>query len=164
MEERDGRQQFYKLMEKSKLFYQSVGEFFCPALQAKIKFNSDGFHHLRYDNTRAERAKQEQKNKMSFLKEAVGILKITTTTQEYRKTVQVIGKPRQDGFRKTSFVEYFGFVAITNIAKGIRIKVIVRRVGDGDHHFWSLMPKWRQERITDNQVARLVSSKEIEDE
>ncbi|OGF35950.1 hypothetical protein A2482_03365 [Candidatus Falkowbacteria bacterium RIFOXYC2_FULL_48_21] len=160
----DGQCEFQNVRKKAELFYQSVGELFCPALKSKIKFNSDGFHHLRYDNSRAERSKPEQKNKLLFLKKAIVILQVATTIQEYRKTVQAVGKVRQDGFRKTSLVEYFGFVAITNLANGIRVKVIVRKMGDGDYHFWSLMPLWRQERITNNQVARFVSSKEIEDE
>ena len=164
MEESNNWQQFHELMERARLFYQGLGEIFCPALKSKIKFNSAGFHHLRYDNSRAERSKAEQKNKLLFLKKAIVILKVTTTIQEYRKTVQAVGKVRRDGFRKTNLVEYFGFVAITNLAKGIRVKVIIRKIGDGDYHFWSLMPQWKQERITNNQVARFVSSKEIEDE
>jgi hypothetical protein len=132
-------EQFKKLLERTRTFYQGLGEIFCPALNASISFNSDGFHHLRFDGTRAERSKQEQNNKLRCLKTAIEILKITTTIQEYRKTLQPFGKTAQDGFKKTSEVEYWGFIAIM---KDIRIKVVVRKIGSGQPHFWSVMPFW----------------------
>ena len=126
---------YKQIKNDAEVYFKSIGSILCPAIQERIYFNSDGFHHLRYDNSRSERSKQEQVNKMSYLKEAKDILEKTTTIQEYRAIVQPVGKVRGDGFRKTSRVEFYAFIAITSIHSGRRFKVIVRRVGDGEFHF-----------------------------
>jgi hypothetical protein len=36
-------------------------------------------------------------------------------------------------------VEWWGFIAIF-IEQDIKVRVIVRRVGNGNYHFWSVMP------------------------
>jgi hypothetical protein len=153
-------EKFKNLLERARTFYQELSEIFCPALSAKISFNSDGFHHLRFDGTRAERSKQEQSNKLRCLKTAVEILKITTTIQEYRKTVQPFGKTGRDGFKKTSEVEYWGFIAII---RDIRMKVIVRKIGNGSPHFWSVMPFWVRVNGADASIKAFATNK-IENE
>jgi hypothetical protein len=40
-------------------------------------------------------------------------------------------------------VNYYGFVAII---KDARMKVIVKRVGDGTPFFWSLIPFWKNDK------------------
>ncbi|OHB00602.1 MAG: hypothetical protein A3F53_02045 [Candidatus Zambryskibacteria bacterium RIFCSPHIGHO2_12_FULL_48_10] len=37
-------------------------------------------------------------------------------------------------------IEYWGVIAITKGEKPIRIKIILRRVGNGNIIFWSVMP------------------------
>lgn len=46
---------------------------------------------------------------------------------------------QKDGFSVTKIAEYFGFVAIVG-EKKIKIRVIIRRIGDGNFTFWSVMP------------------------
>lgn len=70
----------------------------------------------------------------------------------------------RDGLRKTSVVEYYGFTAIVDLQKRLRIRTVVRRIGNGQFHFWSLMPDWEQVRINSSQVARMVGSYRLEDE
>lgn len=45
-----------------------------------------------------------------------------------------------DGAREMRSIEYWGIVAITKGEKPIRIKIILRRVGNGQIVFWSVMP------------------------
>lgn len=124
--------------------FKKIGAIYCPALKTKVIFNSDGFYHLRYDNNRSERSKREQYNKLRYFNNAVDVINISTTAQEYRQDICTIGKPDRAGLRKTKVIEWFGFCAITNFEKKIRIKVIVRKIGtDGMHHFWSVMPFWK---------------------
>ena len=61
-------EEFKRLKNEAEAYYKSVGKVKCPALNAEVNFTSDGFHHLRYDNTRAERSKNEQKNKLRYLR------------------------------------------------------------------------------------------------
>lgn len=151
------------LKTEAESFYRSIVKIKCPALKADVHFTSDGFHHLRYDNTRAERSKNEQKNKLMYLTEAATIISTTTTLQEYRAALQAVGKPANDGFRKMARAEYYAFSAIINIQHGIRIRVVIRKLGDGPFHFWSLMPSWRLVDKNDPAFGHIVGSKEIED-
>lgn len=139
--------------------YRKIGSIYSPALKSKIIFNSNGIHHLSYDNNRSERSKIVQQNKFRFFKTSVEVLKISTTIQEYRRMIRPV-KDRP-GFDKTSLIEWFAFWAIISFKKKTRIKVIVRRVGgeDGRYHFWSVMPYWALRHR-----ERVIGLIELEDE
>ena len=123
---------FNQLRLEAESLYKSVGKLHCPALKSDVYFNSDGFHHLRYDQSRSERNKSEQKNKFLCLKSAISVIGCTTTIQEYRRVESL-----------SRITEWFAFFAITSFSKQTRIKAIVRRVGGvGNFHFWSVMPFW----------------------
>ena len=63
------------------------------------------------------------------------------TLQEYRKELVTIGKKsKKDGLRSTKMVDYWGFIAIAGLSSQIKIKVVLRRIGDGNTIFWSVMP------------------------
>lgn len=152
---------FKKLKEEVRRAYEKIGFIYCPALKANIVFNSDGFHHLRYDCNRSERNKKIQQNKIIYFNDAVEILKKATTIQEYRRSVCPVGKIDRSGFRKTKTVEWFGLFAIVNFDKCIRLNVVIRRLGENDekYHFWSVMPYWT---LSNNK--RVIGSIKMEDE
>jgi hypothetical protein len=93
---------------------------------------------------------------MLCLAEAITIIGQTTTTQEYRRAVLPCGKADRSGFRQTKIVAYYAFLAITDFDRPRRVNVIVRRVGDGQPHFWSVMPYWKEVRLNDNQIAKRI--------
>ncbi|MDE2020760.1 MAG: hypothetical protein KGJ13_10525 [Patescibacteria group bacterium] len=125
---------------KAEAFYQSIGKVPCPYFGKDIIFNSDGFHHLQFSAER-ERPKQEQMLKFSLLPAVPHIIRNAGTIQEYRHTMEPIGRKRfSDGAREMREIEYWGIVAITKGEKPIRIKIILRRVGNGNIIFWSVMP------------------------
>ena len=150
-----------QLREKTEEKYKKINKVYCLALKSEIYFNSEGFHHLRYDGSRSERDKKVQKNKFLCFDAAVEILKKSTTIQEYRRSICPIGKKDKSGFRRTKIVEWFSFFAIVSFSKRLRVKVVVRRVGEnsGQYHFWSVMPFWK---LTSGR--RIIGQKEIEDE
>jgi len=154
-------EEFIQLKERVRNKYNNIKYVESKALKSKIVFNSNGFHHLRYDSNRTERSKQAQYGKLSHLDDAVKILKLSTTVQEYRRGLCCIGKKDKSGFRKTSIFEWFGFYAVTSFFQKKRIMVVVRRIGgeDGNYHFWSLMPYWKLSNNT-----RVIGSKVIEDD
>jgi len=152
---------YKELRQQTQLEYEKIISIHCPALQAEIVFNSNGFHHLIYDGCRIERHKKSQYTKFLYFPKAVEILRKSTTIQEYRRSICPVGKHDKNGLRKTSIVEWFAFWSVISFAKKIRIRTIVRRVGneDGYYHFWSVMPFW-----TLSNSQRIIGSKEIEDE
>lgn len=151
---------FNKLKKKTEEKYKKIGYINSPALKTKIHFNSNGFHHLRYDGHRSERSKKVQQSKFRFLDKAIEIIKKSTTIQEYRRSLCPIGKPNSKGFKRTGLIEWFGFFAITSFSNATRIMVVVRKVGEkGQYHFWSVMPYWSL-----NNKNRVVGSNKIKDE
>jgi hypothetical protein len=127
--------------EKARQIYDAHRSMYSPYFKDGITLNSDGFHHLRY-SARRERNKEEQILKFTLLPLGLQILKTATTVQEYRKLLMPVGeKARRDGAVAMKLVEWWGFVAIlTNVTRDIKVRVIVRKVGDGNLHFWSVMP------------------------
>ncbi len=68
------------------------------------------------------------------------IVEISTTFQEYDESlIEIIKKKYKKRIKETSSVCYWGFVSII---KGHRIKVIVRQIGNGRKHFYSVIPAW----------------------
>ena len=78
--------------------------------------------------------------KFSLLPLAFEIIKKSGTIQEYRKLLTPIGeKSKKEGSIPVKEIEYWGLVAIVG-SKSIKVKTILRRVGDGNITFWSVMP------------------------
>jgi hypothetical protein len=155
---------FRQLLLEAKTFYDSVEKVYCPALNAEVIFNSDGFHHLRYNSSRSQRSKPEQRNKLAYLKEAVEVLKKSSTVQDYRECYRPLGTPDRSGFRKMVRVEFFAFWAVIgDVKKMIRIRVVVRRINGVQYHFWSDWPYWK-EKIINGQKVKFLASDSIEDE
>lgn len=129
---------FKEKKEKARQLFEKQRAIHNPYFGMDIVLNSDGFHHLQF-SARRERSKEEQKLKFSLLPLAFDVIRKSGTIQEYRKTLIPIGKRHsRDGSVKMKTVEYWGLVAIVG-SRPIRIRAILRRVGDGNITFWSVM-------------------------
>jgi hypothetical protein len=134
------KKRFREKKDKIESLYKSIKTIHNPYLKGKVIFNSDGFHHLQF-SSRRERVKKEQILKFNLLPLAIEIIKKSKTLQEYRKDITTIGNKGRDGFFHTKNVEYWGFIAILgDPGHMIKIKTILRRIGDGNVIFWSVMP------------------------
>lgn len=138
MEETDALY-FNERKEKARTIYTTQKNIYNPYLRSQVIFNSDGFHHLQF-SARRERNKKEQLLKFSLLPLAIEIIKKSGTLQEYRTGLTTIGKIGKDGLALAKATEYWGFIAIVGESKRIKIKVILRKIGDGNITFWSVMP------------------------
>lgn len=125
--------------QKAKTIYEAQRTIYSPYFKSEIILNSDGFHHLQF-SARRERPKEEQVLKFNLLPLGLKIIKQATTLQEYRKILCSVGKKsKRDGSRIMKMVEWWGFFAIF-MEHDIKVRVILRRVGDGNITFWSIMP------------------------
>jgi hypothetical protein len=129
---------FERKKEKAKKVYATQRTIPSPYFKQEIILNADGFHHLRY-SARRERNKQEQVLKFTLLPLALRILKAAATVQEYRKLYSLVGGKSKGGFTQMKMVQWWGFVTIF-IEQEIKVRVVVRKVGEGNLHFWSVMP------------------------
>jgi len=137
-------------------------EIYCPYFQEKVVLNSDGFHHLRY-SSRSERSKQEQILKFSLFPLAIPVIRQSGTVQEYRKGFIQIRKSGKDRLSLLKQAEYWAFIAIVGDPQ-IKIRVILRRVGDGKIIFWSIMPAVKLKNRDRLNIARSLAVSGIEDE
>lgn len=129
---------FNQKKEKAKNIFSAQKSIYNPYFRCEIILNSDSFHHLQFSDRR-ERNKKEQLLKFNLLPLVLKVIRNSGTIQEHRKGIITIGQAGKDGFRQTKNVEYWAFVAIIGDSE-IKIRVILRRVGDGNIIFWSVMP------------------------
>ncbi len=132
---------YIKKKKEAEDIYNRQSKIYSPFFKENIVLNSDGFHHLRY-SARKERKKEEQVLKFILLPKGLHILKKATTVQEYRKILMPIGKrSKRDGSIQMKYVEWWGFIAIFMESKNkTKVRVVLRRIGQGNVHFWSVMP------------------------
>ncbi len=129
---------FKERKEKAEAIYSAQKTIFNPYFKTNIVLNSDGFHHLQF-SARRERNKSEQLFKFNLLSLGLEIIKKSGTIQEYRKLLTPIGKKsKRGGFMPMKNVEYWGLIGIIG-PKETKVRTVLRRVGDGNITFWSVI-------------------------
>ena len=130
---------FQKRKKAAEETYARQKSVYCPYFATEVVLNSDGFHHLQF-SARRERSKPEQLLKFRLLPLALQVIRKSGTVQEYRTTMLPVGKKSAvDGSVRMKQVEDWGLAAIMG-EKPVKIRVILRRIGDGNTTFWSVMP------------------------
>jgi hypothetical protein len=132
------RENYRGLRDRARELFERNPRIHCPYFDTEVVLNAEGLHHLRYSAER-ERTKPEQMLKFGLLPLALDVVRKSGTVQEYRRIWQPIGKASaRDGARPMKEVEYWGLVAIIG-PRPDKIRVILRRVGNGNVTFWSVM-------------------------
>lgn len=131
-------------------FFENTKTVSSPLL-GEIHFNSDGFMHLIYDSD-DRKQKRDWKNRIKrfeLLPLIPHVLKSMTHCQEYSERLQTIGvKMNKQRMYTVKKVKYWGFVAVVKNYHN-RIKIVVRQVGEGQIHFWSVIPYWNTKHYKD---------------
>jgi hypothetical protein len=123
-----------KFKEQIKIIFQQTKEISCPAFKdEKIYFNAKGINHLIYKGSRSRRDEDRITTNIRLLPRAIKLLSLATFWQE------------ENQFTKDKII--FIFWAFEAVIDDRRIKVIVRQLGKGRKHFWSVIPAWRKDRF-----------------
>ena len=120
------RNSYVKLLEETKEFYKNIKRIRCKNLNNElVTFGASGFKHLLTKN-RKERTIDEQYRKLSLLKHVVEVINAE--------------KP-EFGVRKLQSKEYgsIEYISISSFVNSVKIRVILRKIGNGHYHFWSIM-------------------------
>jgi hypothetical protein len=143
-------------------FYSSIGRAYSPALNHDVIFSSEGFNHIIFKNSRSERERSSQIMRFKLLPLARKLIELSTTYQEYEETLQgFIIKKHGRKIKVITSVRYWGIIAIID---GRKIKVIVRRMGDGGKlYFWSIIPAWVTNRYRDAKFISTMNGQPAED-
>ena len=106
-----------------------------------------------FKGSRSEREYPSQIMRFKLLPRAIRLIEHANTFQEFEETIKEFEvKARKKRILKSKPVRYWG---IKGIFEGRKIKVILRRVGGGQLHFWSIVPAWTTNRHRD---AKFVST------
>ena len=123
-----------KFIDQIKIIFKRAKEISCPAFNnEKIYFNAKGINHLIYKGNRSRRDTNRIHTNIRLLPRAIKLLSRSTFWQEESCYIA----------DNTSCK----FWALEAVVDDRRIKVIVRQLGNGKKHFWSVIPAWRKDRF-----------------
>jgi hypothetical protein len=144
---------YEKIREDARQLYNEARPVHSPALDDQVRFTAEGFNHIVFKGPRRERERTSQVMRFKLLPRAVRLIAHANTFQEFEETIKEFEvKARKKRVKKSKSVRYWGIIAIF---EGRKIKVILRRIGDGQLHFWSIVPAWTTNKHRD---ARFVST------
>ena len=149
----DKLSRYSELRKEAKNLYKTFGRIKCPALGNDwVHFTSEGFNHLIYRIKKQERHKSVQIMRFELLNKAKELLEKTTTVQEYEEYFNQLEVRmfKRKQLKNVKFCDW-GFISI--IGK-FRIKVVVRKIRDGERKFHSVIPAWSTEYYRDIKIVR----------
>ena len=130
---------YREVFKKAKNIFSRFRPQVCPALNNKlIIFNSNGFNHLRYHVNGIPRPIREQISKMNLLPLVISVIKMANSVEDYRVRRSPIGSKRSNGVDNYKDIEYWSIVSSVG-KRQIKVGVIIRKIGNGKLHFWSVM-------------------------
>ncbi len=131
---------FESVKEKGELFYQNIGQVYCPYFKEKVSFNAQGIGHLKFKQRGKARSLEDQYMRFKLIAFVPKILGASGTLQGLLRTnvfERVKIHSRTDTVLKS--VSYYEFIAII---EQFRMKILVKQVEDGEKFFWSIIPVW----------------------
>jgi IS4 transposase len=151
-----------KLREDTQKFYSGIMKVHSPVLGYDIHFNAEGFNHIILKNARSERDKVSQISRFKLLALASKLIAISTTFQEFEETIKEFEVKRfKKRIKQSKSIKYWGIIAII---EGRKIKVILRKMGDGGTvHFWSVIPGWVTNKYRDTRFITTMRGNPEED-
>lgn len=116
----------------AKSFYDKIGDIFCPYFKEKVHFGYLGWRHLFFKGKKG-RSKLDQFMRLKLLDISPKVISQSHTLQELEHLTRIVdNQPKK--------VMFSGFIAIFESKK---VKVILRKVGNGKLEFYSLIPFWQ---------------------
>ncbi len=142
---------FIHIREKAEREYKNVSSVYCPYLRKDVAFNAGGLEHLKFKRRNHARSRKDQYVRFRCLPLASKILSLSHTLQGHQERNEMVrikeGKKKWNHIMK--LVEYFEFIAVIN---EFRVRVIVKKVDGGALHFWSIIPFWKMDPISEKRI------------
>lgn len=136
--------------KKAHDFYESIKEIASPVL-GSVHFNSEGFMHILFGDTERNEKRdwKDQIKRFELFRNVPHLLKNMAHYQEYDERMERVEmKMNKERMTVVKRVRYWGFVAIIKNDTR-RIKIVLRQVGEGKIHFWSVIPAWKTKHYKD---------------
>lgn len=117
------------IITENKVYYDSVGRVWCKILNSYVHFTSEGRLHLIYKGNRKKRPVVEQQYKLRLFPLVIPVLKHSTTIQNW---------PFPDEIEESDDVQFYAITCVVG-KRPIEVRVIVKRTGDGQFNYHSVM-------------------------
>ena len=134
-------EKFERLKEEVRKLYYSLGSVHCPYFGCKILFTSEGFQHLSHKgpSNKTTRTREDQYVRLKLFKLAPKLLRESRVVQDIQE--KNIFLPVVHNHRKEKILKIIKYWEFWGIIDDKRIKVVVRKVGNGELHYFSVIPK-----------------------
>jgi hypothetical protein len=126
------------LIAQTRERYNSIGHVYCPILNSPVYFTSEGLRHLTYKGNRKKRNVKEQEYKLLLFGLVIPVIKNAPSVERWR----FIGRPDDP-----NNVQYYALVFDAG-KKPISVRVIIKRTGDGQFNFHSVMRHSNKKRTS----------------
>jgi hypothetical protein len=118
------------------LIYTERPLIYSPFFKEAVLLSSEGFRHLCV-STQGERSREEQVQRFMALPLGIHILESATVPQNYRRRLAAVrtSSPRS---KERKLVQWWSFRKYF-VKQAVTVAIVVRKVGNGKLHFWSVM-------------------------
>ena len=132
---------YHSIKQEAKDLIENTDYIFCNAINENVAINKKGFKHITFQKGGHVRDEKSQITRFKLLPLAFKLIELTTTYQEYHI------EKMDGGIDKK--ICYWGLIAILENRK---IKVILKKEGNGSIHFWSVVPNWVTNQKRDGEM------------
>lgn len=137
---------FQKTKEKAETLYRGLGAVNCPYLKGDVCFDTQGLSHLKFKSWSRPRGRFDQYIRLKLLHLAPEVIQRSHTLQGIWETTLWERRKKHGRWEKILHpVTYYEFVAVIGTA---RVKVIVKQIEGAKPHFWSIIPFWRMNEVS----------------
>ncbi len=130
--------------------YKSFAPVKCPYFNDLVYFNAQGLEHLKFKRGGVERLQEDQYMRFKLLHIAPLIIKLSRTVQGVMSTnaFERVAKNGKNQWEMRQ-VMFYEFIAVID---NIRVRIVVKRVGNGNFIFWSVIPYWKNSKQGERQL------------
>ena len=133
---------FESVREAAEAFYATISSVSCPYFNGKtVLFNAKGIRHLKFKSDEKARPREDQYPRLKLLHLAPRVLQLSRTVQGVWHTKQF--EPLRTHGRWERVLREVIFYEFIAVIENVRVKVIVKQVGEGEKYFWSIIPFWK---------------------
>lgn len=137
---------FERVRSEAEKWYRTLPCVKCPYLNDEIKFNVKGLDHIKSKDWNKSRSRKDQYARLKFIKLVPKILETTTTLQGYKVDEFYVRKKNWGSWGDVlNKVYYYEFIHVHK--EKVRLKIIVRKDGEGDYYFYSIIPFWKMDAL-----------------
>lgn len=122
--------------------YTAFDKVRCPYLQEDVSFNAKGLEHLKFKKKNHARSQADQFTRLKLLRYVPEVIRLSRTLQGLKKT-RLFERFRTNQRNEDVLVDVIFYEFISIVDERVRIRVVVKRVGEAPPYFWSVIPFWK---------------------